>query len=58
MIVNLTEQEWVIFANAAGRAPYNEIAAVMQKVMVQLQQQTQPQVPKTNGHDTVEAANG
>jgi hypothetical protein len=39
MIVQLTEQEWVIFLQAAGLAPYNQIAPLMQKITQQLAQQ-------------------
>jgi hypothetical protein len=50
MKVELTEEEWTRFLNAAALAPYAQIAPVLSKVLSQLQTIKQTTVHATNGH--------
>lgn len=45
LTMTLTTQEWDIIGNALGQRPFAEVAALIQKLQMQAQQQQQAKEP-------------
>lgn len=49
LIAELDSQEWDVVANALGHRPFNEVAALIQKLRTQLEPQARDAMAKAKG---------